>query len=70
MIHDGDRVTIGTGPRPRVGDGGQSLTIEGKVVNRRSRPELTQTSSESGTSEVTQNAEGKYTVEGPQLILY
>ena len=23
MIHDGDRVTIGTGPRPRVGDGGQ-----------------------------------------------
>ena len=48
----------------RIGDGGQSLTIEGKVVDRRSAPEVTQStgpSSESGTAgaELAHNAEGK-----------
>lgn len=49
----------------RVGDGGQSVTIEGKIVERRSRPEAqaeasSGASSESGASgaEITQGAEG------------
>jgi HSP20 family molecular chaperone IbpA len=55
----------------RIGDGGQSVTIEGKIVDRRSTPaqtspseasQQTGSSSESGTSgaEIVHNAEGKY----------
>ena len=47
----------------RVGDGGQSVTIEGKIVNRRSTTEASQpnASSETGSSgaEITQATEGR-----------
>jgi HSP20 family molecular chaperone IbpA len=42
----------------RVGEGGRSITIEGKIVSRRNRESVVESKEDSGTNDTTTPAEG------------